>query len=739
MIDAVDLTKRFGNKVAVDNLSFSVRSGVVTGFLGPNGAGKSTTMRLILGLDRPNHGRTVVNGRSYTRTKAPMTEVGVLLEAKSVHPGRTARNHLRALAATHGLSKKRVDEVIEMVGLGEVARKRAGGFSLGMSQRLGLAAALLGDPETFILDEPVNGLDPEGVAWVRTLVRHLASQGRTIFISSHLMSEMALTADHIIIIGRGRLIADSSMSDLIQKASGLVVKVRSPQASQIAETVLASGRAVKDGGDGSILVQGLTAQAIGEEAARRGWVMYELTPIQRSLEDVYMSLTESSVEFQAQSFDREPVPGSEPVAGRETPPGVQYATSASQSAPGRPPAANDPHAGMPYGAPADMPDGGTPPDGTGTNGTYISGPPANAPYVGAASGGYETAPGGGSYGAEPGGQSYDSPPSGRARPARPGSAGTYESRSPAGASYPGAAPAGAPYNSTTYPGTSYDSGPSRRTPYDSGPASRTPSQAAESPPADPPSRVGESVFQGTADAPAPTRFSPAAGPTRFSSPPGSTRFSSVGSTRSSTPGSPRSSSPGSSRSTVPGSSRSSDPGTSRPPDSRSSDPGTSRPPDSGAGRPTDPGLGRSPDPGAQRGSDLGGPRSPAAGSPRSSAPGTSRSPANGSGWFSSAPAAASDEGVPSQGVPSQSAPRPFTDDSRAPYAERPPAPRPVSPRSVFGAVDADTYATFVANPGPPADPGPPANPGPPPGPPPNPQAVSEAQQRSARRAWMEGS
>jgi|GEM_PF-12823 len=299
MIDATDLTKRFGDKVAVDNLTFTVRSGVVTGFLGPNGAGKSTTMRLILGLDHPTSGQTRVNGRMYQTTKAPMTEVGALLEAKSVHPGRTARNHLRALAATHGIPRRRVDEVIDLVGLGHVANKRVGQFSLGMGQRLGLAAALLGDPETLILDEPVNGLDPEGVAWVRNLLRYLAAEGRTVFISSHLMSEMALTADHIIIIGRGRLIADSPMSDLISQASGRVVKVRSPNATEIAEVVQQSGRQASLDADGSLLISGLTPEAIGREAARRSWILYELSPIQRSLEDVYMKLTDTALEFQA--------------------------------------------------------------------------------------------------------------------------------------------------------------------------------------------------------------------------------------------------------------------------------------------------------------------------------------------------------------------------------------------------------------------------------------------------------
>ena len=323
MIDATQLTKAFGKKLAVDRLSFTVKSGMVTGFLGPNGAGKSTTMRLILGLDRPTSGQARVNGRAYTHTKAPMTEVGALLEAKSVHPGRTARSHLRALAVTHGISKKRVDEVIESVGLSQVANKRAGGFSLGMSQRLGLAAALLGDPETLILDEPINGLDPEGVAWVRTLVKQLAQEGRTIFISSHLMSEMALTADHVIIIGRGRMIADSPMSDLIERASGHVVKVRSPNLSDIVDVVTESGREVTHEEDGSILISGLTSEAVGKEAERRGWVLYELTPVQRSLEDVYMELTAAAQEFHSHSQPVENTPVSvHPAPAVSAPPVV---------------------------------------------------------------------------------------------------------------------------------------------------------------------------------------------------------------------------------------------------------------------------------------------------------------------------------------------------------------------------------------------------------------------------------
>ena len=233
MIEARDLTKDYGDKRAVDGLSFDVRPGIVTGFLGPNGSGKSTTMRLILGLDRPTKGHVTVNGKPYREHPAPLHEVGALLEARSVHTGRSARNHLLALAQTHGIPRERVDEMIDHVGLHEVARKRAGGFSLGMGQRLGIATALLGDPHTVMLDEPVNGLDPEGIQWIRMLLKNLAAEGRTVFVSSHLMSEMALTADHLIVIGRGRLIADASVPDFLAGASKPLVHVRSPHGEQL--------------------------------------------------------------------------------------------------------------------------------------------------------------------------------------------------------------------------------------------------------------------------------------------------------------------------------------------------------------------------------------------------------------------------------------------------------------------------------------------------------------------------
>ena len=241
MIEAHGLTKRYGEKVAVDNVSFTVEPGRVTGFLGPNGAGKSTTMRMAVGLDHPTSGSITVNGKPFSQHKAPLREVGALLEAKAVHTGRNATNHLRGLAATHGIGRKRVNEVIEMTGLGAVAGKRVGGFSLGMGQRLGIAAAMLGDPRTLILDEPVNGLDPEGVKWVRTLVRYLADEGRTVFLSSHLMSEMAITADSLIVIGRGKIIAQGQVQEIIDASSGASVRVRSPQAGDLATRLQGDG------------------------------------------------------------------------------------------------------------------------------------------------------------------------------------------------------------------------------------------------------------------------------------------------------------------------------------------------------------------------------------------------------------------------------------------------------------------------------------------------------------------
>ncbi|MDP9026690.1 MAG: ABC transporter ATP-binding protein [Actinomycetota bacterium] len=299
MIEAVGLTKRYGQKTAVDDISFTVKPGMVTGFLGPNGAGKSTTMRLIVGLDRPTSGTVTVNGANYVNLRAPLREVGVLLDAKAVHTGRTAENHLLALAATSGIGRKRVDEVIALTGLESVARRRVGGFSLGMGQRLGIAAALLGDPSVLILDEPVNGLDPEGVIWVRELTRHLASQGRTIFLSSHLMSEMAQTADHIIVLGRGRVIADAPVSTIEALAAGDVVRVRTPDAERFAALLADAGVNVTATGADLLQVSGIASARLGELAAQQGIVLHELTPVVGSLEDAYLALTQDEVEYHA--------------------------------------------------------------------------------------------------------------------------------------------------------------------------------------------------------------------------------------------------------------------------------------------------------------------------------------------------------------------------------------------------------------------------------------------------------
>ncbi|WP_182906888.1 ATP-binding cassette domain-containing protein [Microbispora sp. H13382] len=297
MIEANGLTKRYGGKVAVDNLSFTVRPGVVTGFLGPNGAGKSTTMRMILGLDAPGAGHATVNGRRYTRHAAPLHEVGALLEARAVHPGRSGYDHLLALAATTGISRRRVDEVIDLAGLGEVAHRRVGGFSLGMGQRLGIASALLGDPATLILDEPVNGLDPEGILWIRTLLKGLAAEGRTVFVSSHLMSEMALTAEQLIIVGRGRLIADVAVANFVRDSSRLTTRVRSPQAEWLRDLLAGPDVTVTGDVTGVLEVRGLDGEAVGRIAARHGVTLYELTPVHVSLEEAFMELTRDAVEY----------------------------------------------------------------------------------------------------------------------------------------------------------------------------------------------------------------------------------------------------------------------------------------------------------------------------------------------------------------------------------------------------------------------------------------------------------
>ncbi len=316
LIEAHELTKRFGDKVAVDHLSFTVEPGRVTGFLGPNGAGKSTTMRLICGLDRPNGGTATIGGLTYAQLQRPLHVVGALLEARALHPGRSARNHLLFLAETQGFAPRRVDEVLDLVGLRAVARKRVGGFSLGMTQRLGIAAAMLGNPAVLLLDEPVNGLDPEGIRWVRTLMRQLANEGRTVFVSSHLMSEMAVTADHLVVIGRGRLIADSSTGEFIQRSSDRSVLVRSPEAERLGKLIVSAGGVIQpedasagngngtadpgasaDDGATSLVVTGLPAPRIGELAASASIVLYELTPRLASLEEAFMELTADSVEY----------------------------------------------------------------------------------------------------------------------------------------------------------------------------------------------------------------------------------------------------------------------------------------------------------------------------------------------------------------------------------------------------------------------------------------------------------
>ncbi|MGA2519243.1 MAG: ATP-binding cassette domain-containing protein [Acidimicrobiales bacterium] len=309
MIEAKGLTKHYGDTLAVDALSFVVRPGQVTGFLGPNGSGKSTTMRMVLGLDKPDAGHVTVNGRVYHDLPWPLREVGGLLESKAIHPGRSAANHLWALAQTNDIPRGRVDEVLELVGLTSVARKRAGKFSLGMTQRLGIAAALLGDPGVLLFDEPVNGLDPEGILWVRNLLKHLAAEGRAVFVSSHLMSEMALTADHLVVIGRGHLIADESVAQFVAQSTRQSVRVRSPRLDQLTVLVNASGARVAAGDDGALVVTGMTAAAIGDLAAEHGIPVHELSPQGGSLEDAFMELTRASVEFHAENVGIDPFEG----------------------------------------------------------------------------------------------------------------------------------------------------------------------------------------------------------------------------------------------------------------------------------------------------------------------------------------------------------------------------------------------------------------------------------------------
>ncbi|MBL0801612.1 MULTISPECIES: ABC transporter ATP-binding protein [Streptomyces] len=311
MIELSGLTKRYGERVAVNNLTFTVRPGIVTGFLGPNGAGKSTTMRMILGLDKPSAGDVRIDGRHYAQLHDPLRQIGALLDAKAMHGGRTAYNHLLCLAQSNGIPASRVTEVLDTVGLTPVAGKRAKGFSLGMGQRLGIAGALLGDPRILMFDEPVNGLDPEGIHWIRNLMKSLAHQGRTVFVSSHLMSEMALTAEHLVVIGQGRLMADTSMADFIRENSRSYVTLRSPERERLLDVLHAAGVAAADGPDGAVEVDGVAAPELGELAARERLVLHELSPRQASLEEAFMQLTAESVEYHAHDGD--------PGAGRGGP------------------------------------------------------------------------------------------------------------------------------------------------------------------------------------------------------------------------------------------------------------------------------------------------------------------------------------------------------------------------------------------------------------------------------------
>ena len=309
MIEAQGLTKRYGDTLAVDDLSFSVAPGKITGFLGPNGAGKTTTMRMILGLDRPTAGQVTVAGQPFARLSRPMRQVGALLDAKALHGGRSAHSHLLCLAQSNNLPAKRVDEVLGLVGLSDVARKRARGFSLGMGQRLGIAAALLGDPQILMFDEPVNGLDPEGILWIRNLMKALAAEGRTVFVSSHLMSEMENTADHLLVIGRGKLIADCTVDEFIAANSQQTVRVRTPQLDQMAKLVATAGGTVRENGDGVMVISGLDVSQVGDLAYDNSLRLHELSPLHASLEEAFMELTASSVEFHAG------VPGQPVLAG----------------------------------------------------------------------------------------------------------------------------------------------------------------------------------------------------------------------------------------------------------------------------------------------------------------------------------------------------------------------------------------------------------------------------------------
>jgi ABC-2 type transport system ATP-binding protein len=309
MIVTNGLTKRYGKTLAVDDLSFTVTPGVVTGFLGPNGSGKSTTMRMIMGLDAPDAGRAMVNGVRYDELRWPLREVGALLDAKAFHPGRSARNHLRILARTNEIGDGRIDEVLDIVGLTAVADRRAGKYSLGMGQRLGIAAALLGDPSVLLFDEPVNGLDPEGIRWVRHLLRDLAGQGRTILVSSHLVNEMALTAERLVVVGRGSLIAETSVDEFVARHHSDSVRVVTPTPQRFVSALTrAGGRPTVDADDGAIVVTGLSAADIGDLAAGQELTVHELTPVRASLEEVFMELTSASVEYRSHAPDTSSAP-----------------------------------------------------------------------------------------------------------------------------------------------------------------------------------------------------------------------------------------------------------------------------------------------------------------------------------------------------------------------------------------------------------------------------------------------
>ncbi|MFD4457355.1 ATP-binding cassette domain-containing protein [Nocardia sp. NPDC058480] len=309
MIELKGLTKQFGQTVAVQDLTFTVQPGLVTGFLGPNGAGKSTTMRMILGLDKPTAGSALIDGKHYQELERPLTQVGALLDAKWVHPNRSARAHLEWLAASNDIPKSRVEEVLRLVGLSEVASKNAGGFSLGMSQRLGLAGALLGDPKVLLFDEPVNGLDPEGILWIRRFMQRLAAEGRTVLVSSHLLSEMSQTAEQLIVIGRGQLMFDGSTQEFIDRASEQSVRVRSPQLDQLRSLLTSHGMTVKEDGDAALIVAGVTSDEVGKVAGTNNVTLYELAPQSASLEEAFMRMTGGAVEYHGESFDHQVMGG----------------------------------------------------------------------------------------------------------------------------------------------------------------------------------------------------------------------------------------------------------------------------------------------------------------------------------------------------------------------------------------------------------------------------------------------